>query len=331
MKILRCLACLPLAAVFAVSSLAQDVVALSLTRTGEYQQLDAGAPVPIPSADGEDPFSLLAVMGMSGEFLSDPDNLIFVRGVTLEPPTGALRAMDFFDLFGGYVLFDSFTSASAMQSAYRAGNYEFTFGSLITGDQVFRMSVPDAALPEPAHVQNFTAAQSVDPSDAFTLQWTPAAPENGGAELLVFDVETGEEVYYSDTILGAVTSAEIPPNTLRPGRIYEAEIVLTRLDVLEDATIPTYFATAVSQTLLPLKTGSDGGGALAIQSIILEPAGEVRLIIECQPGLPLEVQRSDVLGGIWQTIQSETPASSPATVLVPLAAFGDLSLLRVSQ
>ncbi|MBN8246710.1 MAG: hypothetical protein J0L84_04625, partial [Verrucomicrobia bacterium] len=232
----------------AFPALAQDVVSLDLYRTGDYQQFEDGDPVPVPSNNGDEPFSLLTVMGMSGEFLSDPDNLIFVRGVTLQPPSGALRGMDFLDFFGGFVLFDSFTSASAMQSAYRAGNYQYTFGSVLTGDEVYRMSLPDAALPDPPRIINFAAAQNVDPSDAFTLQWTPASPEDGGAELAVFDAETGEMVYGSDTLLGAVSSATIPANTLRAGRIYEAEVSVTRLDVLEDGVIPSLFATSASMT-----------------------------------------------------------------------------------
>lgn len=320
-----------LAFALTLPALGQDVVAITLFRTGEFLQADAGSPVPAPASDGEDPFSILSVMEMSGEFLSDPDNLIFVRGVTLQPPTGALRAMDFFDLFGGFVLFDTFTSQSALESAYRAGNYQYTFGSLIVGDQVYRMPVPDASFPEAPHIVNFAAAQNVDPSQSFTLEWSPAAPEQGGATVEVFDAETGEQVYDSDTLVGAVSSAEIPANILRPGRIYEVEVTVTRLDVFEDGTIPSFYASAASMTLLPLKTGSDGGGELSIQSIILEPGGEVQLIIECQPGVPLEIQRVDALSAVWQTIQSETPSSSPAVVVVPLASFGDRSFLRVSQ
>lgn len=314
-----------------VAALSQDVRSVELFRTGDYQQFEDADPVPFPSENGEDPFTVLAVMGMSDEFLSDPDNLIFVRAVTLQPPSGSLRAMDFFEFFGGFILVDSFTSATAMQSAFRAGNYQYTFSSVLTGDEVFRMSIADAALPDPARVVNFAEAQQVNPADAFTLQWSPASPEDGGAELVVFDAETGEMVYDSDTLLGAVSSATIPANTLRAGRLYEAELTVTRLDVLEDGITPSQFATSASMTLLPLKTGSDGGGALAIQSIILETEGEVQLIIECQPGVPLEVQRSNPLGGEWQTIQTQIPAASPVALRVPLASFGDLSFLRAAQ
>lgn len=312
-------------------ALSQDVSYIDLYRTGDFQQFDDGDPVPIPPDDFGDPFSIFTVMGMSGEFLSDPDNLIFVRAVTVQPPGGALRGMDFFEIFGGFVLFDSFASASAMQSAYRAGPYQYTFGSLITGDQVFRMTLPDASLPEPPRIVNFAAAQNVDPSDAFTLEWTPASPQDGAAELAIFDAETGEQVYDSDTLVGAVTSATIPANSLRAGRIYEAEVTVTRVDVFEEGQVPSLFASSASLTLLPMKTGSDGGGALAIQAIILESEGEVQLIVECRPGVPLEIQRSNPLGGQWQTIQSETPTASPATLRVPLASFGDLSFLRAAQ
>lgn len=320
-----------LAIILNLPALSQDVSYIELYRTGDYQQFTEGDPVPVPPDEWGGPFSLLTVMGMSGDFLSDPDNLLFVRAVTLQPPTGALLGLDFLEAVGGFALYDSFPSASALQSAYRAGPYRYTFGSLITGDEVFRMTISDASLPEPPRIINFAAAQNVDPSDAFTLSWTPASPEDGIAELTVFDAETGELVFESDTLSGAVTSATIPADTLRSGRTYEAEVTISRLDVLVEDAVPSLFATSSSLTLLPLKAGSGGGGALAIQAIVLESDGEVQLIVECQPGVPLAIQRSTALGGQWQTIQSETPAASPATLRVPLSSFGDLSFLRATQ
>lgn len=316
---------------FAASGWAQDVVDLSLSRYGTYEQLTAAEPTPIPDVPDESAFSVLAVMGMSSDFLSDPDNLLFVRAVTLQPPAPAsLLGMDFSDAFGGFLYYETFTSAAALESEFRSGNYLYTFGSLISGDQKFTLRVGTRELPAAPHITNFEATKKVDPTQPFTLVWTPESPDQGGAQLEVYDVETGELVYDSGSILGAHTSAEIPANSMKTGKVYQAEVSATRVEFADPNSVPSRTAISSTLTRIELRTGGGGGGSLSIASIEVNPDGSLKLIVNCTPNQSLQVQRSGSLIPDWQTVDSRNPAESPAIINLP-APPGGVSYYQAVQ
>ncbi|MFO1461851.1 MAG: hypothetical protein U1G08_20925 [Verrucomicrobiota bacterium] len=310
---------------------AQDVVDINLTRYGTYEQLTAGEPTPVPDSDQEDPFSVLTMMGMSGDFLSDPDNLLFVRAVTLQPPAPAsLLGLNFSEGFGGFLYYDSFTSAAALESEFRAGNYLYTFGSLISGDQKFTLRVGTRELPAAPHITNFQATRQVDPTQPFTLTWTPESPEQGGAQLDVYDVETGNPVYESGPIPGAHTSAEIPANSMQTGKVYRAEVSATRVEFSDPNTVPTRTVLSSTLTRIELRTGGGGGGSLSIASIEVNPDGTLTLIVNCTPNQLVQVQRSGSLLPDWQTVDSRTPTESPVIIHLP-APPGGVSYYQAVQ
>lgn len=321
---------------FALASLAssgraQDVVDLTLSRYGTYEQLTAGEPTPIPDVAGQSAFSVLAVMGMSSEFLSDPDNLLFVRAVTLQPPAPAsLLGMDFSEGFGGFLYYDTFTSAAALESGFRSGNYLYTFGSLISGDQKFTLSIGTRELPVAPHITNFEATRQVDPTQPFTLVWTPVSPDQGGAQLGVYDVETGELIYDSGPIFGAHTSAEIPANSMAAGKVYQAEVSGTRIEFADPTSVPSRTAISSSLTRIELRTVGGAGGSLSIASIEVNPDGSLKLIVNCTPNQQLQVQRSGSLPPDWQTVDSQTPTESPAILNLP-APPGGISFYQAVQ
>lgn len=327
----------PLAAIavalvsLASSAWAQDVVEVTLSRYGTYEQRTAGEPTPIPDGSGDSAFSILTLMGMSSEFLSDPDNLLFVRAVTLQPPAPAsLLGMDFFEGFGGFLYFDTFPSAAALESEFRTGNYLYTFGSLISGDQKFSLSIGTRELPAAPHITNFEATRQVDPTQPFTLVWTPESPDQGGAQLEIYDVESGDLVYDSGPIFGAHTSAEIPANSMTAGKVYQAELSATRIEFADPNSVPSRTAISSSLTRIELRTVGGAGGSLSIASIEVNPDGSLKLIVNCTPNQLLQVQRSGSLTPDWQTVDSQTPTESPAILNLP-APPEDVSYYQAVQ
>ncbi|HRI12774.1 MAG TPA: hypothetical protein PLX89_07185 [Verrucomicrobiota bacterium] len=316
---------------FQLSTVAQDVADISLFRSGSYLQLGDSAPEPIPETPEESPFILLSVMQMTDSFLSDPDNLLFVSAVTMDPPTGLLRGMDFIEDFAGFVYFDTFTTALALENAFRAGTYQFTFGSLIVGDEVFNLSLPNASMLAPPQILNFEAAQAVDPTRSFVFNWTPDSPDFGGARLEVYDTADGTQAYDSGPILGAVSSAEIPANTLQIDRSYQAEITFTRFDVLENESIPTQAAGSMVTTRVSLKTSSGVSPTVRILSISVDTADQAVLVIECTPGIPLSLQQAGSLTANWETVRAFTPDTSPAEVTLSAGQFGNAAFFNATQ
>lgn len=310
---------------------AQDVADISLYRSTVYRQTTDGEPQPITPSEVESPFSALAVMEMTGAFLSDPDNLEFVRATTLQPPTGSLRALSFFDVFGGFVGYETFTSGAALESAFRAGNYRYTFSSFITGDEKHDLGVPDGSLLPVRRILDFAATQKVDPALPFVVRWNPLTAAPQFSDLEIRDPDTGDTVYDSGYLDGPVASIEIPAGILQPGRTYAAGLTITRVDTEDTANVPNRYASTAVTTEFDLKTISGGGDPLAITTIAVDPNGSVRLVITCKAGVPLEVQRATGLGSEWQTISTTVPVASPATVILPAGSVGNPAFLRAAQ
>ena len=310
---------------------AQDVADVSLYRSAYYEQVSDAAPEPSAPADGNNPFTAVSVMEMSEAFLSDPENLDWVRAVTLQRPTGPLMGMTFSESFAGFVAFDTFTSAAALESAYREGIYRFTLSSILTGDETYNLGLPDRSLLPPPRVLNFTAAQDFDAGQPFTLRWEPRSTLQEYIELEVFDVETGERVYDAGILDGPLDSLTIPADSLLPGKSYQAELIITRIDADDFESVPSRYASTGVLTALPMRTQSGGGGSLAITALSLDADGSVRCTITCQPGVPLELQRSTGLGSEWQTARTTIPESSPVTLVLPGGSLGDVSFLRAVQ
>ncbi|MBX3734303.1 MAG: hypothetical protein KF791_17135 [Verrucomicrobiae bacterium] len=310
---------------------AQDVSAVTLFRTANYVQSTVDNVAPEPPEDGVLPYTAFANMEMTDDFLSDPDNLLFVRGVTLQPPSGPLRTLQFVEFYGGFTQEEGFQSADGLENAYRAGTYRFTFGSLITGDQIFQVPVAEQSLLTPARVTNFDAAQQVDPGAVFPIQWSPPAPEDGGVSLEIWDLNTGDLVFELEQFDTPATSALIPAGLLQPGRDYEVELILARRDFEDDSALPHRLAATLATTRLPLRTTSGGSAAPVITSITLDPAGALQLVVTCRVGIALELEQSATPESAWSPLQSVVPDVSPATLTLPAASLPDVAFLRVVQ
>jgi hypothetical protein len=141
----------------------------------------------------------------------------------------------------------------------------------------------------------------------------------------IYDRADGSLVYDSDPILGAVTSATIPAGTLQSGHTYDAEIVFTQFDNLDRS------ASSAASTRVPLGTGSVTVPPPTISSITINAEGGLVLVVQCTPGIPLNLQQTGTLGGAWETTQTVTPAASPATLVVPAASIGTAAFLQSTQ
>jgi hypothetical protein len=308
----------------------QDVVDVSLYRAGLYQQEGDAPPQPIP----ETPFYFLAVMEMSADFINDPDNLLFVREVTLEPPSGSVRAMEFLVFLLGFADYQTFSTAEGLQNTFREGDYTFTFGSLISGDTEYGLFLPDASIPEPARVLNFAEAQNIDSAREFVLRFTPESPAVGNARLVIRQADSFP-IFDSGAMLGAQSSISIPARTLQVGASYRGEITFTRLDLMDSSSTPTRSAESVSTTRLPLKTSSVDVEAPQISGITFEFFGDqvlMVLTIQCTPGVPLSVTQAASLTESGGVIRALTPEASPVQVSIPITQIsGATAFFRASQ
>lgn len=124
---------------------------------------------------------------------------------------------------------ESFPNQASIDAAYPPGNYTFGLDTVHDGPRFPVLSNPPAAYPNPPHVSNFAAAQSINPLSPFTLQWDPISGATTNDSLWVFVTETGGNVVFSTpkpstdrlaALSGTATSVVIPTNTFQPGHAY---------------------------------------------------------------------------------------------------------------
>jgi hypothetical protein len=108
--------------------------------------------------------------------------------------------------------------------------------------------------PNPPHINNFAAAQSVNATQAFTLGWDAFV---GGTGTDYVNVAIGGNVWKSPdpgtagALNGTATSVTIPANSLQPNSNYTATVAFYHVAGVSNATYTTlgYRATATQFSL----------------------------------------------------------------------------------
>jgi hypothetical protein len=192
----------------------------SLSRNLQYLQNSAGTPVPATVNPGL--FSVSAQGPPGGPAVTN-GSVTFPDGTTknLTLQSGAFR------------LFESYASETALDGARPPGSYTLRFTQAGGPEHVIAMTMPapPAVIPR---IANYAAAQNIDATKDFTLQWDAFSPLAAGAivRLLISD-EFGNRIFLAPnpcvprTLDSAATSIVIPANYLRPGFYYQGFLVFS--------------------------------------------------------------------------------------------------------
>ncbi len=119
---------------------------------------------------------------------------------------------------------DFSTNLAPFDAQYPSGNYLFNVQATGSNQQV-TVNLPASLTQPPApHVSNFTAAQSVDPKQSFTLSWDAFT---GGTAADYIGVQLGTNFMTANpgepgALTGTATSVLIPANTLPPSRFLDS-------------------------------------------------------------------------------------------------------------
>ncbi len=146
--------------------------------------------------------------------------------ITLTWPTaGVSNLVQNFIHHEDYYLFGYDTNLAVFNAAYPAGNYIFTVTSNAANQQV-TVKLPAFAQPNAPHVSNYSAAQSVNPTQPFTLTWD-AFTGGGGTDnvsVVIGDVFQTPGFGQTNALTGSATSVTIPAGTFQAGSNYDATI-----------------------------------------------------------------------------------------------------------
>lgn len=313
------------------SARAGDVAWVSVFKTAWYVQDRDAEPELLPQA--ENPFDLLARAQLSPEFLADPDNLLFISGMTLRTPAGQTYAMNFDPAGGLFWYYAGAVTAQALNQRHPPGDYRFTLRSLISGD--LPITVPLAAddYPPAPRLLNFPAAQAINPAQDFTLRWNEfAGAGSRDIRLEIARADTADVVLAEGPLSGDLTALPIPADTLEPDTGYLATLSFTRFTVASPGSDPAMYAGFEAHTRFPLRTAPRGDlPPPRFTGWRRLPEGDLELTLDHPPGAALTLLGSETPTGPWLELETRPTTGTTTTFVVPAAQLGDRRFFRARK
>ena len=139
------------------------------------------------------------------------------------------------------------TNQGTFDGLYPSGDYQFTIKAAAS-NQTVTVTLP-VSMPQPAapHTTRFTAAQSVDASQPFTISWDAFAG-GGAADYITVSVGAwrSPDMGAAGALNGLATSIQLPANTLQPSSNYDAYISFYHFNNTSNATYGTTAYKATS-------------------------------------------------------------------------------------
>lgn len=240
--------------------------------------------------------------------------------VTIPGASAATSLTQNFVAHEDYYFFDyNTTNETAFEAAYPQGNYAFK----ITGNSNLQatVSMPTTMLqPNAPHVSNFTNAQAVDATKAFTVTWDPFQGGTSSDFIGLSVSDDGGEVFHTPypgtngaVLPGTALSAVIPLGVLSAGTNYQCQLVFYRFLAVTNSTYATvgYRASGTSFNL------STTGGVVAPAPVVSNPImtpGNIGFDVATAAGQALKVLFSADCSlpiSQWQTVLStNSPGAS---------------------
>lgn len=170
-----------------------------------------------------------AVAGLFATQVTSPTNGPAITNGSLTLPDGSTKSLT--NIAGAFRITQSFSTESALETAYPAGAYTLKF--IQNGDvqSQIAMNMPAASTTIP-QIENYIEAQSIDPTKDFTLKWNAFSPASGTpiVRVIITD-EFANRIFLAPnpcvprTLDPSATSIVIPANYLKAGFSYNAQII----------------------------------------------------------------------------------------------------------
>ena len=246
----------------------------SLGKTRHFDQTSTAAPV----LDLVTPYGFSATTGLASNRTA--------TGVSLFIPTGATSNLTANPLHPeSYFLVASYTNSASLDATFPTGSYLFTVNSSQSNQQV-TVNFPASLTQPPApHISNYSAAQSVNPSNAFTLSWDAFS---GGttADFISVDITgvfSSPQFYASNALNGTATSILIPANTLQASSNYDATVGFYHATVVSNAN---YLTIAFVATVTEFNITTTSGSSVTPPTItnLVKTATNFTFDVKCSPG-----------------------------------------------
>lgn len=226
---------------------------------------------------------------------------------------------------------DTPATSNLLETTYLSGNYTFTVMETTGGNTqtlTKQVNFPSSlAQPNVPVLQNWTAAQSVDASQPFTLTWNASGQATDYIKVDVGSVFSTPELDATNALRGNVTSVTIPAGTLTPGTTNDLTIGFYREIFTTNAAARE--VTGVyrgAMTFLELVTkGSGGTGSPTRLENCALVDGKFSFEVVTTPSQVLTVETSPTMqAGSWQTLLTTNAPGSRVKIVDPRAPVNTL-------
>lgn len=273
-------------------------------------QTTAGAPTPAPNPS----YAFIATTVLAS------NRTALTVTVTL-PSGGTSNLVQDFVLPDEYLLFAYDTNSTRFESTFPEGNYQFKV-TATTSNQLVTATLPTSmAQPNAPHLSNYSAAQSVNAAEAFTLTWDPFV---GGTAADFIFVAVGNKTFQTPPpgtkgcLTGTATSATIPAGTLVGNSNYVSQIIFYHTSGTTNASYATGgYRDTVTQ--FNLKTSGATPSPLLMSHPLWGPGG-LSFDVSTSPGLLLKVLFSSdpsLPVTAWSMLLSTNPVGTSVHLTIP--------------
>lgn len=297
------------------------VLSYSVSKAWYYKQTSDAAPV---FETGEDGGSMFTAMVEGPLDLTTAS--IKVPGAASPTPLEVLPFSMTTNKTAYFVA--SFTNnATELNTAYPYGTYTVSANGTGSAGSV-NISFPDDGKPIMPQINNFTAAQSVNPDADFTLLFNgiPSPKTNDWISFNIFD---GTNTVFQlpdecDTVVltNTATSVVIPKGTLKAGVVYLATLSYHHLagsgPVLYTGGDPGW-VMGMKGTHFTIKAGGATPSAPKILSYKRLSKTQLEIQVQCNPSSSLIIQKAAALPTTtWTTLLTTNATTSPFTLDLPV-------------
>lgn len=211
---------------------------------------------------------------------------------------------------------EAFTSKAQMDASFPNGNHNFSLRTVHNGTNNVTVPLNGDLYPAAPFVSNFSAAQSVNSSNNFTLNWNPFT--NGTVDDFIF-VEVNERLtngVYLDiyrtpdlgepgALNGTTTSVAFPAGTFATGAAYDVNIIFIKGVYLSTTNYPPLVASAYgAETSFKLLTvGTPAQPSLAFTVVPGETHRHVLVTGEAYRQYQLQAA-TNLSSPVWQPVST---------------------------
>ncbi|MCX6903261.1 MAG: putative Ig domain-containing protein, partial [Verrucomicrobia bacterium] len=243
----------------------------------------------------------------------------------LDLPSGAFKAFPPGTSGPQLEFHEGFPSQAALDAAYTNGNYTFAMATVHNGFQFPVLTLPPAAYPAAPSVNNFAAAQAINPLSPFTLQWSNPADAStsdtiwvsitDGSGMTVFS--TPSPATHSSTCLrGNATSVVVPPNTFQSGAAYTGAITFYRATSVNTTAYPGALGVTLIGTRTRFSLAAPAGAPVLSQPVKIS-ATQFGFLLSGLPGQTYTILTSTNLASPlseWSPVLTTNLSDSPAFI-----------------